>query len=204
MNEVIERRLAKCADDVLKFDDELAQAKESLKQNPTNANASAVSIAREKLEGARLALSEAEAEKARAEAIIKSSEYKSAVKRISEIDKESEKLKDIVLTKFDDLYQAIDNLDELAKGQKKLIAKYKTDDIAFLRKGQFRRIFVLQSKLSQWRKDWKAYNTPPRQAIPVKHNYTSEQKKAMAERYKPADELNAMLARKWAKEDREE
>ena len=88
MNEVIERRLAKCADDVLKFDDELAQAKESLKQNPTNANASAVSIAREKLEGARLALSEAEAEKARAEAIIKSSEYKSAVKRISEDQKE--------------------------------------------------------------------------------------------------------------------
>lgn len=195
MNEAIERRLAKCADDVLKFGDELAQAKDRLKDNPNDANASAVSMAREKLEGARRALSDAEAEKAQAEAFIKSTDYKSAVKRISEINKESQKFQDIVMTKIDELYKAIDDLDDLAKEQSRLIKTFKADEIGFYQKGPFRRIVNLQGKVLRWRKDWKAIENLNTPAVPAKHNYTKEQEKAMKERYKPAYELNAMLER---------
>ena len=202
MNEVIEKRLAKCADDILKFDDELADAKDRLKQNPTNANASAVSIAREKLEGARNALAEAEAEKARAEAIIKSSEYKAESKRMDDIKAEADKLLSEVPAKVVALLEYIDGIDKLSHEYNKIATRH--DGGSFSHAWEYARCWRLRSKLMQWHKDWKSAKVGIQQAKPVKHNYTKEQEKAMKERYKPADELNAMLERNAMKKRQDE
>ncbi len=202
MNEVIEKRLAKCADDILKFDDELANAKDRLKQNPTNENANAVSMAREKLEGARDALAEAEAEKARAEAFIKSSEYKAESKRMDDIKAEADKLLSELPAKVVALLEYIDGIDKLAHEYNKIATRH--DGGSFSHAWEYARCWHLRSKLMQWHKDWKSAKVGIQQAKPVKHNYTKEQEKAMKERYKPADELNAMLERNAMKKRQDE
>jgi len=202
MNEVIEKRLAKCADDILKFDDELADAKDRLKQNPSNENASAVSMAREKLEGARNALAEAEAEKARAEAFIKSNEFKAESKRMNDIKAEADKLLSEVPAKVVALLEYIDGIDKLAHEYNKIATRHNGG--SFSHAWEYARCWRLQAKLMQWHKDWKSAKVGIQPSKPVKHNYTKEQEKAMKERYKPAYELNAMLERNARKKRQDE
>lgn len=166
MNEVIEKRLAKCADDILKFDDELADAKDRLKQNPTNENASAVSIAREKLEGARNALAEAEAEKARAEAFIKSSEYKAESKRMNDIKAEADKLLSEVPAKVVALLEYIDGIDKLSHEYNKIATRHNGG--SFSHAWEYARCWRLQAKLMQWHKDWKSAKVGNQPSKPAK------------------------------------
>ena len=185
MNEAIERRLAKCADDVLKFGDELAQAKDRLKQNPNDANASAVSMAREKLEGARHALSEAEAEKARADAIIKSSDYKAESKRMDEIKREADKLLSEVPAKVVALLEYIDGIDKLAHEYNRLATR--RGGVPFASAWGYARCWHLRSQLMKWNKDWKSAHAGNRQAKPAKR--TDLQKAVDAMRYRDPDKL---------------
>jgi len=179
MNEAIERRLAKCADDVLKFDDELAQAKDRLKQSPTDANASAVSMAREKLEGARNALSEAEAEKARAEAVIKSSEYKAETKRMDEIKREADKLLSEVPAKVVALLEYIDGIDKLAVEYNRIATR--RGGVPFASAWEYARCWHLRSQLMEWHKNWKSAKVGNPQPKPAKR--TESQKAVDAMRY---------------------
>ena len=198
--EKLEAKFRQATDTVREFEYELALAKEHLEKVQNNATASAVSIAEIKLAAATRALSKVKAELDHEKERLKSGDYKAAQKRLAAIDKEGENLRDIVLAKVDELYQAIDDVDELAKEQHRLRNAYKISGVGLNEKADYRHLIFLQSKLLRWRRDWKARKAPPAIATPVNHNWSPETKKAMKERYKPATELNAMLARQWAKE----
>lgn len=200
MIEKLQTKLVEATELVRDFEFELAQAKENIDQALNNETASAVSIAEIKLAAAKKNLSKAKAELDQEKARVNSSGYTAAVKRLAEIEKEAAKRFDIVLAKVDELYKAIDDIDELAKEQYRLRSGYKISGIRLNEKADYRHLIFLQSKLLRWRRDWKARKAPPAIDIPTKHNYTKEQERAIKDRYKPATELNAKLARQWAKE----
>lgn len=195
----LETKLVETTDRVREFEAELAQAKENLDQVQNDQTASAVSIAELKLGAARKAMSKAKAELDQEKSRVNSSGYAAAVKRLAEIEKEAEKAQGIILGKVDELYKAIDDLEELAKEQYRLSRDNWINKVRLNEKADFRQLLFLQNKLLRWRRDWKSRKAGPGIAVPVKQNYTKEQEKAMKERYKPADELNAKIARQWAK-----
>ncbi len=201
MTQTIEEKVIKASETVYEFEAELLQAIGNLELEPTNTNAAAVNIAQIKLTAAKKALANAQNERDQDLARFNSNDYKADVKRLGDIDKAADKQLEIVLAQVNEVTEAIGVLEDLAKETKTLRRKLGIEKAGFNEYPKFRRIWRLEGLIVQWLRDWKVYNTPPRQAAPVKHNYTPEQKKAMAERYKPADELNAKLARKWAKEN---
>lgn len=194
--------LEKAQDTVTQFEAELMQAVANLDMEPTSANAGAVHIAELKLTAAKRALANARANMDQAAMRINSTDYKTAIKRLAAIEIEADKQTEIVLAQVNEVYQAIDVLEDLAKERYRLCKKFEISKPGFNEKGRFRRIWDLEGKLIKWLKDYRAYEIGNPPAAPIKHNYTREQERALKERYHPADELNAMLARQWAKDNR--
>ncbi len=202
MTKSTDEKVQNAAETVYQFEAELLQAIDNLELAPTNSNAAAVNLAEIKLTAAKNALAKAQKERDQDLARFNTNDYKAGLKRLGEIDKTADKQLEIVIAQVNEVLEAIDVLEDLAKESKALRRKLEVNAPGFNERGKFRRIWRLEGEIIRWRKYCKAIENLNTPAVPAKHNYTKEQEKAMKERYKPADELNAMLARQWAKDNR--
>jgi len=183
MNEELERRLSECAKTVLKCDDELAQAKDNLKKSPTDANVIALTMARERLDGAREALAEAEAGKARLDAVKKSTEYKAETKRLDEIKRDADKRVNELPEKVMQLLEYIDGIDTLAHEYNRIVTK--RGGVPFASAWKYARCWHIQSQLQQWIKNWQATEVS---TLPVEKPKRSALQKAVDNvRYRDPD-----------------
>lgn len=196
--EQIQERVAILTEKVQEYEKEVKSTHAFLAMEPTEANANQYAQASLRLSSAKLALESAQSILKKEQDWVNSSEYKNASKRMEALKKEADKRVEEVPAKVEELLMVLDGIQALADEHSRLATKQGGTPFKF--KTAYVRARRLSTILGRWLDSWTAWKLGNPPANPVKHNYTREQEKAMKERYKPANELNAMLARQWAKE----
>ena len=176
--------LQKAAERLQLCQNELSNARERLVLEPTEANAGAVNIAIVKLEAAQAALQKARIEQDRAAELQKSADYKTDLKRLTEWEREADKLLTQIAGKVTELTKQLDAIQELAKKHNKLALHY--GKAGFLCP-KISRLWELNQQLKAWQRAVQAARIGNPQPKIVNHPpLLSDAAKMLKERYPDA------------------
>ena len=177
--------LQKAAERLQLCQNELANARERLVLEPTEANAGAVNIAIVKLEAAQAALQKARIEQDRAAELQKSDTYKADLKRMTEWEREADKLLTQIAGKVTELTKQLDAIQELAKKHNKLALHY--GKAGFLHARKISRVWELNQQLKAWQRAVQAAQISNQQPkIVNRPPILSDAAKMLKERYPDA------------------